>query len=225
MQRALAVPDERLRQPADQGQAAGDPVEEVGRLLREHQRAGAGAGVGQAADDDVAAAALAAADRDLRARLPEVELAERPRPVRGALKAARPRQKQRPHLAQVVVEDRLAARVAEPGDQLADARAGQARLGAEQTVDLLLERVELGGTERARVPRRPLAAERLADRVAIALGAAGDLPNRQPLDVVQAADLGPLLHPYHDLLLARSARPGEARDPTGRRRGRPGGEI
>jgi hypothetical protein len=219
----LAVPDERLRQPAEQSEAAGDPVEEVGRLLREDERAGADARVGQAADDDVAAAQLAAADRDLRARLPEVELAERARPVLRALEAARAGQEERPHLAQVVVEDRLAALEALLFDQLPDPLAGQARLGAEQAVDLLLERVELGGAGWARVPRRPLGAERPADRVAIAPRAAGDLLDWQPLDEVQAADLGPLLHPDHDLLLARSARPSEARHPTGRRRAaRPG---
>src|SRR5581483_8448307 len=109
VQRALAVPDQRLRQRAQPGEAAADPVQKVGRLLREHQRPRTGARVRQTPNDDIAASRLAGADRDLPARLPEIELVERAWPIRGALKGARPRQKQRPHLAQVVVEDRLTA--------------------------------------------------------------------------------------------------------------------
>jgi hypothetical protein len=60
------------------------------------------------------------ADRDLLARLPEVELADLPGPVDGALVGA-PGGEVRPDLAQVVVEDRLASFVAQLCDQLADA--------------------------------------------------------------------------------------------------------
>jgi len=86
VQSALAVPDQRLRQTAELDQTVADPVQQVGRLLREDERAGAGARVGQAADHDVAAPRLAGADRDLPARLPEIELTERARPIGGALK-------------------------------------------------------------------------------------------------------------------------------------------
>jgi hypothetical protein len=77
------------------------------------------------------------ADRDLGLGLPEVELAELAGPVDGALVGA-PGGQQRPQLAQVLVEDRLAARVAELGDQLADAGVGDPGLGAQQALDLLL---------------------------------------------------------------------------------------
>jgi hypothetical protein len=66
VQRSLPVPDERLRQRTQLGEALADPVQEVGCFLREDERAGAGARVGQAAHDDVAAPGLAGADRDLR---------------------------------------------------------------------------------------------------------------------------------------------------------------
>src|SRR5207249_4141879 len=88
VQRALTVPDERLGQRAELRQATADPAQQVGRLLREHQRTSAGARVGQAADHDVAAPRLAAADRDLTRRLPEIELAECAGPIRGALEGA-----------------------------------------------------------------------------------------------------------------------------------------
>jgi hypothetical protein len=49
------------------------------------------------------------ADRDLRARLPEVELADLTRSIHGPLKRPRRRREQRPHLTQVIIDDRLAA--------------------------------------------------------------------------------------------------------------------
>ena len=61
-------------------------------LLGEHQRAGERARVGQLAGHDVAAARLAPADRDLRARLAQIELRQLARPITGALEAARRRQ-------------------------------------------------------------------------------------------------------------------------------------
>jgi hypothetical protein len=80
-------------------QTAGDPPEQIRGLLGEDQRARAGARVAQAGDDDPAAAVLDGADRDLVARLPEIELADLARPVDGALEAPR-RRDDRPDLAQ-----------------------------------------------------------------------------------------------------------------------------
>src|SRR5207245_9580406 len=136
VQRPLAIPDQRLRQRAQLRQAVADPIQEVGRLLREDERAGAGARVGQAANDDVAAPRLAAADRDLARRLPEIELAEHtgpvPRPLEGALTL-----EERSHLAQVVVEDRLAADVALLLEQLANPLARKPGIRTQQPVHFL----------------------------------------------------------------------------------------
>ncbi len=178
-------------------------MQQVGRLLREHQRGGAGARVRQATNHDVAAPHLPGADRDLPARLPQVELAERPRPIRGALEAARPRQKQGSHLAHVVIEDRLAARVALLLQKLPQPLARQPRIGAQQPVDLLAERVQLRRPQPPPIPGRLSRAQRPPDRVTAVAGAPDDLLDRQPLHKIQAADLRPLLHPDHNLLLAR----------------------
>ena len=147
--RRLAVPDHGLGQGAELGQAAAHPPEDVGGLLGEDQRAGAGARVAQGAGDHPAAAGLAVADRDLGPRLPEVELADLPGSVDGALVGA-PGGKARAHLAQVVVEDRLAALIAELGDQLADAGARDPGSAAQQSLDLLPEGIELGGPSASR---------------------------------------------------------------------------
>ncbi len=203
VQGALAVPDERLRQRAEGDETAPDPVQQVGRLLGEDEAAGAGARVGQAGDDDVAAAGLAAIDRDLLRRLPEIELAQLARPVGRALVGPRRRSKQRPDLAQVVVEDRLAALVAELGQPLAHDRPRQARVLAQQPVDLLPERLELRRPHRPPVARRLARTQHPANGVAAVAAAADDLLDREPLDEIQATDLSPLLHPDHDLLLAR----------------------
>jgi len=56
--------------------------------------------------------------------------------------------KQRAHLAQVVIDDRLAAPIAQRLDQLADPDTGQLRLVVQQPMDLLLKRVELGWSPR-----------------------------------------------------------------------------
>jgi hypothetical protein len=113
------------------------------------------------------------ADRDLGPRLPEVELADLPGPVDGALIGA-PRGEPRADLAQVLVEDRLPTLIAELGDQLADAGARQAMVGAQQALDLLLERVELGGLLLASpVGGRALGGEGPPDRFPVQAGAAG----------------------------------------------------
>jgi hypothetical protein len=146
--RALAVPDELLGQRAEALEAARHPEGDVCELLREDERAGEGARVGQAAGDDVAAPGLAIADRDLRARLAEVELRELAGAVARALEAAWRRQEARPQLAQQLVEDRLPAVVAELLELLADAHARQCRLVVEQFLDRLEERIELRGARR-----------------------------------------------------------------------------
>ena len=153
----LAIPDQRLAaaRPATTGSAA-IPNSRSGGLLGEDQRAGAGARVAQARDDDPAAAGLAVPDRDLRARLPEIELADLARPIDRPLKRPRRRREQRPDLAQVVIDDRLAAREAQRLDQLADPLTpGSFGSLAQQPMDLVLERIELRPRRRPPIARRP----------------------------------------------------------------------
>src|SRR5215211_655055 len=100
-----------------------------------------------------AATGLAVADRELLLRLPEVELQELGGTVGGALVGAL-RAEDRAQLAQVVVEDRLAAVVAGLGDQLADPGVGDPPLLAQQAGDLVAVRVELRGGGRAAVAGR-----------------------------------------------------------------------
>ena len=74
-------------------------------------------------------------DRDLPGGLPEIELADLARAIDRALK--RPgRIKQRPHLAQVAIDDRLAAIEPQRRDELPDPLPGQLRVGLQQPVDL-----------------------------------------------------------------------------------------
>jgi hypothetical protein len=157
VQGALAIPDQRPGKPAQPPQALGDAPEQIVGLLGEHQGAGATARVAQAANHHPAAATLAVADRDRRRRLPEVELADLARAVEGALEGPGRRREQRTDLTQVLIEDRPAAREALLDDQLADTRGRQARIQAQQPVDLLLMGLELGWPRRTAVARRVVA--------------------------------------------------------------------
>src|SRR5262249_24072191 len=94
---------------------------------------------------------------------------------------ARPRQKQCPHLAQIIVQDRLAARAALLLKQLAQPLARQPRLGAQQPMNLIAKRIELRRPQRAPIPRRLRRAQRAPERVTAVTGAANDLLDRQPL--------------------------------------------
>src|SRR5207248_7990898 len=101
----------------------------------------------------VAAACLAVPDRDRRPRLPQITLRQLPRPIQRALERP-PYQKPRPHLAHVLVEDRLAARVAELGRKLAQPLRLDRRLGPQLLTDPLPVRIELRPNSRTPVPRR-----------------------------------------------------------------------
>ena len=138
----------------------------------------------------VAALRLAGADRDLPARLPEIELTERSRPIRRALKRARPRQKQRPHLTQVIVEDRLAARIALLLKHLAQPLARQPRIVTQQPVHLVAERIQLRRPRRPPIARRLARAQRAPDRVTAVAGAPDDLLDRQPLHEEEPSEGG-----------------------------------
>lgn len=104
-------------------------------------------------------------DRHLASGLPDVELADLARPVDRPLR--RPDgPEQRPHLAQIVIEDRLAAIPPQRLEQLADPNPGQSRITVQQPMDLRLEPVELRPPLPPRIPRRLRRAQRRPDRVA-----------------------------------------------------------
>ena len=139
MQSALAVPDHQLRQRPERPQAADHAEQHVGCLLREDERAGARARVAEAGDDDPRAAGLAVADRHLGRGLPEVELADLPRPVDGALRDA-------DEGVLTVVEEHPLAVVELPREVGLAVRG--AVLGLGVLVGLVAERgVDLGGVE------------------------------------------------------------------------------
>jgi hypothetical protein len=91
MDPGLAIPDQRPRQAAEPLKAAGDPGQQILRLRREDQHAGARARVAQAGDHDPAAARLAVSNRQLGARLPDVELDDLARSIDRSLERARRR--------------------------------------------------------------------------------------------------------------------------------------
>src|SRR5215218_8960482 len=133
------------------------------------------------------------ADRDLGPRLPQIELADLPRPIDRALKRPR-RVKQRPHLPQVVIDDRLAAIKAQRSDQLPDPLPRHPRVGLQQPVDLVLERIQLRRRRRPPIIRRRRCPQRCPDRVARHPRPPRKLPDRNAADEVLATQLSPALH-------------------------------
>ena len=126
-------------------------------------------------------------------RLPEVELADLARPIDRPLIGPR-RRKQRPHLAQIVIDDRLAALEPERRDQLPHPLPRHLRILLEQPMDLVLERIQLRPRRRAPIPRRRRRPQRRPDRVAAQPGPPRQLLDRDAADEVLATQLGPLLH-------------------------------
>jgi hypothetical protein len=124
---------------------------------REDQHARARARVPQARDNDVAAANLTVADRELLARLPNIELADLSGPPDRPRERPRRRCKQRPHLAEVVIDDRLARTAAQRLKQLTDPDPRKRRILAQQPMDLLLELIQHRPRRRPPIDRRPLA--------------------------------------------------------------------
>src|SRR5215207_5456390 len=193
----LTVPDQRLRQRPTRPQTARDPRQQIRRLFSEDQRAGTGAGVAQARDHDPCPPGLTVPDRHLGLRLPKIELADLARAIDRPLKRPRRRREQWPHLAQIVIDDRLAALEPELGDQLADALARQPRISLEQPMDLVLKRIKLRTRRRPRIARRLIAPKRAADRLPVQPGPAMNLADRQAAHEVQPPHLRPLLHSDH----------------------------
>jgi hypothetical protein len=136
------------------------------------------------------------ADRDLGAWLEEVELQQLAGTVERALGGA-PGLEQRAHLAQVAVENGLPALISEPCKQLSHTLAGQVRILAQQAVDLVLEGIQLRRPWWTLIARRTLGPERTADSVSVVPGAPGDLPDREPVDLLHPPDLRPAPHVKH----------------------------
>jgi hypothetical protein len=82
------------------------------------------------------------ADRDRRVRLPEIALDQFPRPVDRALERALD-QEAGTELSHVVVEDRLAALIAEVGRHLPQPQRLDRRIGPQLLADPVPERIEL----------------------------------------------------------------------------------
>jgi hypothetical protein len=95
-----------------------------------------------------------------------------------------------------------------------------ARIRPQQTVDLLAERIQLRRPRPPPIPWRLSRTQRPPDRVTAVTGAPDDLLDRQPLHEIQAADLRPLLHPDHNLLLARTCTTERGSRPPGQRQRR-----
>ena len=174
-----------------------DPRQQVRRLFGEDQRAGTGAGVAQARDDDSRPPGLTMPDRDLSLGLPEIELADLARAIDRPLKRPRRRREQRPHLTQIIIDDRLAT--LEPSWAISSRTRcpWSPRILAQQPVDLVLERIELRPRRRPRIARRAVTPEGVADRFPVQAGASMDLPDRQAAHEMQPPHLRPLLHSDH----------------------------
>ena len=139
MQRALAVPDQRLAAAPRAGTDSGRSRQQVGHLLGEDQRASAGARLAQTRRPPPSRRGTdRGRPRSRRGRLPKIELADLARPVDGALERPRRRPKQRPHLAHVIIDDRLDAPIAQRLDQLADPLARQLRIVLQQAMDFFV---------------------------------------------------------------------------------------
>jgi hypothetical protein len=206
----LAIPNQCARQAAELPKAASDPGQQILGLLAEDQGAGAGTRVTQACNDHEPRPRLPMPDRHLRARLPNIKLADLARPVDRPLR--RPGGlEQRPDLPQVVIKDRLAAIPPQRLQQLADADPGQRGILAEQPLDLGLERIELRAARPARVPRRHTRAQRRPDRVAREPGPPGQLLDRDATNEMLPPKLSPLLHTDHSFTALASITQDQAR--------------
>ena len=213
--RSFTVPDQLLRQHPEPTEATADAPEDVRRLLGEDQRAGDHPRPAQLHRHDVPAAQLPVTDRDPLARLPQIALHQLPRPIDRPLKRA-PHLEPRTDLADVVIEDRLPALIAQLARHLPQPQRLNARVSPQLLANPVLERIELRPRRRALVARRHLADQRPRDRVAMHTREAMDRPLRALLDEIQPPDLSPLLHADHTLppSLDRSIRRGSGTSRT-----------
>ena len=180
--------------------SSADPGQQVRRLLGEDQRASTRARVAKARNDDKALPRLAMTDRELLAGLPQVELADLPGPIDRPLKRPRCRRKQRPDLAQIVIDDRLAAIEAQRRDQLTDTLARQPRIGFSSRWTSSLNGSSFDAADAADSGGASTATrgEPCCDRSR----APGELLDRQAADEMLPAQLSPALRVQHPFLPA-----------------------
>lgn len=162
----------------------------------------------QRRDEAECLARATAADRDVRAGVPPVDLADLARPVRRSLIGPRG-EVRRADLGEVLLEDCDPAPVSVGSDPLADDRRAGGRVGRQELGDPLGERVELRACPGTNIARWLTPGEEPVDRVATDAEAPGDGRPRQSLAMEEPMNLGPVLHlmhsflPRHELLLAR----------------------
>ncbi len=130
-------------------------------------------------------------------RAPTDPTGRSPRPIHRALESSR-RQKQRAHLPQIAIHDRLAARETERLDQLPDPHPRQLGIPTQKLVDLLLERVELRRRRRPLIPRRRLRTHRQPYRIRRKARPARQLLDRDPTNEMFPAHFRPPLHVQHN---------------------------
>ncbi len=158
-------------------------------------------------------------------RFPQVELADLAGTIDSALVGARSL-KQRAHLAQVIVDDRLRTGKAERLDQLSNPDAGELGVATQQLVDLLLERIEFRWPRWALIARRMIRAKSTTHPVAIDAITAHQLLDPHAPHEMLPAQLGPALHVQHIPSPGLDRRrPSQAQAPPGRLRLRPRGCI
>ncbi len=201
--RRLSVPDQLLRPHPQPLEVARQPREDVRRLLAEDQGAGERPRPARLARDDPPTAGLPITDRDVPARLPQIALDQLRRPINRPLERAL-HQEPRPHLAHVVIEDRLAARIADLPSKLPQPLRGDLRIGLQLLTDPVLERIHDRHRRCPRIPRRRLGRQQPRDRVPRQPRPATNLPRRQPLHPLHPPHLSPLLHANHRLPPVRS---------------------
>ncbi len=117
-------------------------------------------------------------DRDEPPRLPQVALDQLARPIHRPLKRPRSAQEPRPDLAHVVIEDRLAAHIAQLDRHLPQPLRRDPRISTPALADPVPERIQLRHRRRPLIRRRHLRRQRPPHRLAMQPGPPTDLPDR-----------------------------------------------
>ena len=198
--RRLAIPHQLLRQRPQPREVPRQPPEDVRRLLAEHQRPRDRARPTHLTCHHPATTLLTMTNRQVLAGLPQITLHKLARPIDRPLKRPRP-DEPRPRLTDIVIKDRLAARIADLARHLAQPLRLNPRISRQLVADPVLERIELRSHRCARIPRRLPGRQRPPDRLAMQPRPPADLPDRQLLDSMQPSDLCPLLHADHPRFL------------------------
>jgi hypothetical protein len=162
----------------------------------EDQRPRAGARVSEARHDDPCASVLPVTNRHRPAWLPQIPLADIARPIHRPLIHPRPNE-HRPHLTEVVIENRLAPIEPERLQQLPDPDARKPRIIPQQLVNLVLERLKLRRPLRDAKDRRLVRPQRRPDRVPRQPSPPNQLPDRHATNELLPPKFSPTLHVQH----------------------------